>query len=85
MMILDLNKDTEWWVAMVLDATTCTHLVDGFHVGVLERGGVPRVAVDERDMEGVLRSVATTNNSPFAAGMPSHNAQLDTMWNAARD
>ena len=85
MVIIDLNPDTDWWVAMVLDATSVTHLVNGHHVNVLRRGGVPRVHVNETEMDGILRSVKTTNQSPFRAGIPSHNASLDTLWRAAAD
>ena len=84
MMILDLNPGTDWWVAMVLDANSISHIVNGHHVSVLERGGVPRVTVNETELEGVLYSVKTLNASPFAEGMPSHNATLDGRWNAAR-
>ena len=80
MIILDLNPGTNWWVAMVLGNTELTHLVNGHHVNVLERGGVPRVTVNETEMDGILRSVKTTNLSPFRAGMASHNASLDTLW-----
>lgn len=84
MMILDLNPGTDWWVAMVLDANSLSHLVDGYHVEVLMRGNVPRVQVDERDMEGVLRSVTTLNGSPFGSGRSSHNEMLNGLWNRAR-
>ena len=84
MMILDLNPGTDWWVAMVLDANTISHIVDGNHVAVLERGGVPRVTVTETELEGVLYSVRALNDSPFAEGTPSYNEVLDNRWNAAR-
>jgi len=84
MMILDLNPGTDWWVAMVLDANSLSHLVDGYHVEVLMRGNVPRVQVDERDMEGVLRSVTTLNGSPFGSDRSSHNEMLNGLWNRAR-
>ena len=82
MIILDLNPGTDWWVAMVLDADSISHLRDGYHVQVLERGGVPRVQVSERDLEGVLRSVQSLNASPFGSG-PSHNAHLNNLWKQA--
>ena len=83
MIRLDLNPGTDWWVSMVMSATTITHVVDGYHAQVLEEGNVPRVVVDERDVEGILRSLRATNKSPFAAGKPSHNDHLDVLWNAA--
>lgn len=79
MMILDLNPGTDWWVAMVLDANTISHIVDGNHVAVLERGGVPRVKLDETELDGVLRSVKTLNASPFGPG-PARNDALNSRW-----
>lgn len=84
MLILDLNPGTDWWVAMVLDATTCSHIVNGHHVSVMERGGVPRVTLNETELDGVLRSVKTINDSPFQAGTPSHNQALNDLWNSRK-
>ncbi len=84
MMILDLNPGTGWWVAMVLDANSISHIVNGHHVAVLERGGAPRVTVTEVELEGVLYSVRALNASPFGEGSPAHNEVLDNRWNAAQ-
>ena len=83
MIILDLNPGTNFWVAMVLGNTELTHLVNGNHVAVLERGNVPRVKVSESEVDGILPSTKATNRSPFRSGLPSHNAHLDALWNAA--
>lgn len=83
MLILDLNPGTGWWVAMMLAGDEITHLVNGHHVAVMERGGVPRVKLDETELSGVLLSVTATNPSPFAPGMPAHNDTLHAGWNAA--
>lgn len=80
MLILDLNPGTDWWVATLLGPTTIMHIVNGHHVAVMERGGVPRVTLNETEMDGILRSVKTTNASPFQPGMPSHNDTLNTLW-----
>ena len=80
MLILDLNPGTPQWVASLVAGNELTHLVNGHHVAVLERGHVPRVTLSEEEMEGVLLSVRTTNASPFGAG-GSHNAHLDQLWN----
>lgn len=83
MLILDLNKDTDWWTAMQLSGNELMHLMDGNHVAVLERGGVRRVPLNETELAGILRSVKTTNGSPFAPGWKSANASLNNQWVAA--
>ena len=83
MLILDLNPGTPRWVAMILGNVELTHAVNGHQVAVLERGKVPRVRVNETEIDGILRSVKTTNRSPYRNGMPSYNASLDALWNAA--
>ena len=91
MIVLDLNPNTNWWVAMLLAGDELTHLVNGHHVSVLERGGVARVPLGtpqtsgELELEGVLLSIGTTNASPFAPGKPSHNQRLHDLWLAASD
>lgn len=84
MIKIDLNPDTQQWVSMVMGPTTITHTVDGYHAGVLAKAGIPEVTVTERDMEGILRSLRATNDSPFSADKPSYNATLDAMWQAAQ-
>ena len=84
MVRIDLRPDTPQWVSMVIGATTITHIVDGYHAAVLAKANVARVVVDERDMEGILRSLRATNNSPFAPGMASANATLHAMWETAK-
>jgi hypothetical protein len=84
MIKIDLNPGTPQWVSMVIGATTITHTVDGYHAGVLAKAGIPEVTVNERDMEGILRSLRATNASPFAPGKASANAALDAMWQAAQ-
>jgi hypothetical protein len=90
MLILDLNPNTAWWVAILLAGDEATHLKNGHHVAVMQRGGVPRVplgspdASGEVEMQGILTSVITTNDSPFAPGTPSHNDVLHAAWLAAR-
>jgi hypothetical protein len=69
---------------MVIGPTTITHTVDGYHAGVLAKAGIPEVTVNERDMEGILRSLRATNDSPFAPGWKSANATLHAMWQAAQ-
>jgi hypothetical protein len=69
---------------MVIGATTITHTVDGYHAAVLAKAKVAQVVVDERDMEGILKSLRATNNSPFAPGKKSANATLHAMWETAK-
>jgi hypothetical protein len=84
MIKIDLNPGTTWWVSMVIGPTTITHTVDGYHAGVLAKAGIPEVTVNERDMEGILRSLRATNGSPFAPGWQSANATLHAMWEQAK-
>lgn len=89
MLIIDLNPNTTYWVSMLLAGSTLMHIANGHHVNVLVRGGVPRVtlgspgAPGEVELDGILRSVKTTNKSPFGAGNPPFNQNLDTLWNLA--
>lgn len=90
MVIIDLNPGTDYWVSMLLAGPELMHIVNGHHVAVMERGDVPRVqlgvpgeASGEVELDGILRSVATTNDSPFAPGMKSFNQHLHTLWMAA--
>lgn len=90
MLILDLHKDTPQWTSMLLAGKELTHLKNGHHVAVMERGGVPRVRLNSKpdvhgqtELEGILLSVTTTNESPFRPGMPSANAKLHSLWVAA--
>jgi hypothetical protein len=80
MLILDLNPGTGVWVAMMLAGDEINHLTNGHHVAVMERGGVPRVKVNETEVAGILSSVTTTNASPFAPGKPAHNQALHDAW-----
>lgn len=85
-MIIDLNPDTPYWTAMELMGDELTHLVNGHHVAVLVRGGTARVKLGtpqfsgEVELDGILRSVTTTNDSPFAPGGPSYNQNLHDLW-----
>lgn len=95
MIILNLNPGTDWWVSMQLAGDELTHLVNGNHVAVMVRGGVPQVSLGtpttsgEVELAGVLQSVGTTNASPFAAtrpdgsANPSFNQKLHDAWVAA--
>ena len=84
MIIVDLNPGTDYWVAMLVAGNEATHLENGHHVAVLERGHVPRVKANETEVAGVLESVHTTNASPFHPGSKAHNAHLDGLWDHAR-
>lgn len=95
MIIIDLNPGTDWWVSMMLAGDELTHLVNGHHVAVMERGGVPRVPLGtpvtsaETELEGILLSVTTTNDSPFGptrpdgSANPSFNQHLHGLWLSA--
>lgn len=89
-MIIDLNFGTAWWVSMLLDGDEITHITNGHHVDVLVRGGTARVNLGtpqtpgEVELDGILRSVSATNNSPFAPGMPAYNQGLHDLWLAAQ-
>ena len=83
MIILNLNPNTDWWVSMLLAGDQLTHLVNGHHVSVMRRAGVPEVTLGEdsgisgeEELSGILYSVFTTNDSPFAKGLPSQNEAL---------
>lgn len=83
MIQLDLNPGTPWWTALLLGDVVMMHVVNGHHVNVMNRAGVPAVTINEVELDGILRSVATTNASPFAPGMPAFNQNLHNLWVAA--
>jgi len=84
MVRIDLNPNTPQWVSMVIGATTITHTVDGHHAAVLARAKVAQEDVSEREVEGILKSLRATNDSPFAPGKASANPALHALWEAAK-
>jgi hypothetical protein len=83
MLKIDLNPGTPQWVSMIISATTITHIVDGYHAAVLDRAGIRQENVDQRELEGILRSLRATNASPFASGA-SANPTLNSLWTTAQ-
>jgi hypothetical protein len=84
MVRIDIDPDTPRWVSMVIGATTITHTVNGHHAAVLERAKVAQEDVNKTELLGILLSLRATNDSPFAPGMASADAELHAAWEAAK-
>lgn len=84
MVRIDLNPNTPQWVSMVIAATTITHTVNGHHAAVLARAKVAQEEVDKTELLGILLSLRATNDSPFAPGWASADAELHAAWEKAK-
>jgi hypothetical protein len=83
MIRIDINPGTPQWVSLVIGATTITHTVNGHHAAVLERAGTAQENVNKTELLGILQSLRATNDSPFAPGWQSADADLHAAWVAA--
>ena len=80
MLVLDYKPDTPAWVAMLTTGTTIAHIVNGHADQVWRAGNIKRVNVTKEQLAGVLATVTKIGPSPFTAGNPWSDTDLDARW-----
>ncbi len=79
MLALDWMPNTPNWTAFTWTGTHLSHVVNGHADTVIRQAGTRRVVVNDLQLDGIIRSSATTSAPP-----PTLTAEMRAAWDANR-